>query len=391
MKILYITPYYKPSWYYGGPPGCIAEQAEYLVKHHDLHIEVLSLNINGTERLFDTDDTVVKVVGGVKVHYLPPSKNKFGRAYFSSPLLKKYIVAFSGFDLVHVNTLFNAFSRTGMQFAHKNHIPYVVTPHGMLDAFSLTRSKWMKKLHRFLFDDDLLAASNVVQFTTANEEKNSIIIKKIKPIVIPLGFEFPDGEIPVKKTNTQNALRLVFLGRINRKKGIDLLVQALSTLDRLIVQNIQVDIFGDDDDNCKSDLEQLITSLNLQNNFSFLGTLPPAKRDETLRSYDALVLTSHQENFGLVVTEALSNGLPVFVSDKVNLCDFVIENNGGWVTSLEVNKIAKNLKEIYLTPSHTRNEKGVNGYKAVRANFSMKNIAVQYVELYKKFIATKRL
>lgn len=386
MKLLYITPYYKPSWFYGGPPKCIAEQAEYLVKHYQLHIEVLTLNLNGDTLLFDSKIPVVENVDGVKVHYLPPSKNKLRRTYFDSDLLKDYVQNFSSYDLFHVNTLFNAFSRKGMQYAFRNHIPYITTPHGMLDAFSLSRSKWMKKIHRILYDDKLLAAAKAVQFTTNNELKNSIINTPVHSEIIPLGFEFPATEIK-QKSKTNGKLHLVFLGRINRKKGIDLLIKGIAGIDKNIMPNIHVDIYGSDDDNCQPELEKLIRELNVQNNFTFCGNLHPDDRDSKLVEYDCMVLTSHQENFGLAVVEALAMALPVYISDKVNLSDFVLEKKCGWVSSLSEYDISKTIIEIFRTPPHRKRESGVNGYHAVRKSFSMNVIAEKYFELYKVIIA----
>src|SRR6185436_16198786 len=247
MKILYTTPYYKPSWYYGGPPRCISEQAEYLVKHHNLKIDVFTLNLNGSKPLYNSQEPVVKDVDGVTVHYLPVASNSLGRAYFESNFMDDYIDNFLDVDLVHVHTLFNAFSKKGMQFAYKNNIPYIVTPHGMLDSYSLTRSGWMKKIHRLLFDDKLLAAANSVQFTTGNELKSSVIRMPVRYKIIPLGFEFPEMELR-EKPAPNGTLKLIFLGRINRKKGIDLLLKGLAKLDRNTIQNIRLDIYGNDDD-----------------------------------------------------------------------------------------------------------------------------------------------
>ncbi|MEP7169403.1 MAG: hypothetical protein ABI855_08525, partial [Bacteroidota bacterium] len=101
MNILYVTPYYKPSWNYGGPPRCISEQAEYLAKHYDLKIEVLTLNLNGSKPLFNSQEPVVKDVDGVTVHYLPVSSNTLGKAYFESNFLDEYINKFLNVDLIH--------------------------------------------------------------------------------------------------------------------------------------------------------------------------------------------------------------------------------------------------------------------------------------------------
>jgi len=269
-----------------------------------------------------------------------------------------------------------------MQFAFKNNIPYIVTPHGMLDSYSLTRSALIKKIHRLLFDDKLLTAANAVQFTTTNELKSSLLRTPVRSKIIPLGFEFPEMELR-QKPAPNGIVRFVFLGRINRKKGIDLLLKGLSLLDKNIVQNIRLDIYGTDDDNCKKELEAFVANNYLSANVSFLGNLNPEIRDEKLKEYHCLALTSHQENFGLVVTEALSIALPVYISDKVNLCDFVIENNCGWVSTLDVEDIAESLKEIYQLSSGERHARGMNGYDAVRKNFSMNEVAKQYVNLYK--------
>lgn len=383
MTILYITPYYKPAWFYGGPPKCIAEQAEYLANHCGLTIEVVTLNINGSKPLFKGEDPIVKDIDGIKVHYLPVSKNKLGRIYFNSEYLDEYLHKFDKVNLIHVHTLFNAFSRKGMQFAFKNNIPYVVTPHGMLDSFSLTRSRIMKRIHRFFFDDKLLSNANAVQFTTSNELKSSIINKPLKSVIIPLGFQFPDYEIQ-KKENYDEILKLVFLGRVNRKKGIDILIKGLAGLDPKIKGQIHLDIYGADDDNCKSELEELIAANYLKKNITFCGSLDPQHRDEKLKQYDCLVLTSHQENFGLVVAEALAMALPVYISDKVNLCDFVLENNCGWVSTLDVNDVTQTLEEILKTSSREKYSKGLNGFRAVRENFSMHSVSAKYVDLYKK-------
>jgi glycosyltransferase involved in cell wall biosynthesis len=385
MNILYITPYYKPSWYYGGPPKCISEQAEYLVKHHNIKIDVLTLNLNGPKPLYNSQEPVVIDVNEVTVHYLPVSSNNIGRAYFESNYLDSYINKFSDIDLVHVHTLFNAFSKKGMQFAFKNNIPYIVTPHGMLDSYSLSRTGWMKRIHRLLFDDKLLASAKAVQFTTSNELRNSVLKTAVRHKIIPLGFEFPDMELR-QKPAPNGMLKLVFLGRINRKKGIDLLLQGLARLDKEMLEHIHLDIYGIDDDNCQKELEDFISENFLIGSVSFCGNLAPEKRDEKLKEYHCLVLTSHQENFGIVVAEALSIALPVFISDKVNLCDFVIENSCGWVSVLEKEDISETLRTIYLTSSAERHAKGMNGYDAVRKNFSMNEVAKQYVNLYQNIV-----
>jgi glycosyltransferase involved in cell wall biosynthesis len=383
LKILYVTPYYKPSWFYGGPPKCIAEQAEYLAERYAYDLHVITLNKNGADRLFDSDLPVVQHVNGVTVHYLPSSNNVFGRKYFQSPVLKKYLLGFDDVDLVHIHMLFNAFSIAGMQMALKFDIPYIVSLHGMLDAYSLTRSKWMKRIHRFFFENQYLHRARAVHFTTENEFKNAVIHTPIRPVVIPIGFYF-HGQLDLNLFIKPNdgKLKLVFLGRINRKKGIDLLISGIGLLPIEIRKNVCLDVWGLEDEPCKPELDKQILKLGLGDQIIFKGNLAPDERDATLKQYDVLVLTSHQENFGMVVVEALEQKIPVLISDRVNLSDFVKMKNCGIVTELNPNSIAKHLSALYQLSPESRAEMGVNGYHAVRKLFNMKVIGQLYHELY---------
>ena len=387
-KILYITPYYKPSWFYGGPPKCIAEQAEYLVQHFDCSIDILTLNKNGKEKLFDSTEAVVKTVEGITVHYLPPSESKWGQSYFSSPILNNYLERFKDYDLVHLHTLFNAFPTAGARFAFKHHIPFGYSVHGMLDRFSLTRSKWIKRVHRFFYEDRYLSKADFVHFTTLNEQKNALFPKNSHPVVIPLGMQF---EAPVEYPPSYRKfdLNMVYLGRINRKKGLDLLLQALLLLPGNMQGRFHLDVYGEDDDHFLVELQNRVKFHRLQEVVSFLGNLDPKERNKTLQQYDLLVLPSHQENFGLVVAEALDQKIPVLISDKVNLCDEVLAHDCGWVSPLSPRQIAQKVEEAFRTPLHIRKRKGENGHAFVRTRYAFSEVGKQYWELYTQAFKTQ--
>ena len=117
----------------------------------------------------------------------------------------------------------------------------------------------------------------------------------------------------------------------------------------------------------------------------FKGKLNPSERNQVLQSYDLLVLTSHQENFGLVVAEALDQKIPVLISDKVNLCDEVENHQCGWVTSLSVKSIGKKIEEAFRTPKHIRAQMGGRGREYVHESYAFEKVAEKYWELYQRF------
>ncbi len=384
-KILYITPYYKPSWFYGGPPKCIAEQAEYLVSKYNYQIDVITLNKNGEVRLFESDAPVVKNINEITVHYLPASESKLGKAYFSSPELKSYLKQFSDYDLVHIHMLFNAFSTAGAQFAIQNKIPFGYSVHGMLDRFSLTRSKWMKKIHRYFYEDKFLKKAAFVHFTTENEKKNAIYPTGIKPVIIPIGVVFePYQDFPA--VYAYEDLRMIYLSRINRKKGLDKLIKAISQISGNIRDRLCLDIYGEDDDHFLPELKSIVETNQLKHLVKFKGKLDPSERNKILQTYDLLVLTSFQENFGLAVAEALDQKIPVLISDKVNLADQIEEHQCGWVTTLKESAITKKIEEAFRTPKHIRKQMGEKGHKYVRDSYSFETVGKAYNELYDRIM-----
>ncbi|MCC6384157.1 MAG: glycosyltransferase [Bacteroidia bacterium] len=385
MKLLFVTPYYVPAWRYGGPPKCIADLAEYLAEHHSCQVDVLTLNANGPESLFATNQIVTQQVNGVTAHYLPRSKNFTGYAYFNSPLIKKALRGYTDVDLIHVNTLFNAFSKIGMQFAVKNEIPFILTPHGMLSDYSLRKSFWIKKIHRFFYEDNLLANAFAVHFTAAGESTRAVINKRIRKEIIPIGFNFNSQEGFIEKKD-QPVLRMMFLGRLHAIKGLEPFLRAMSLLEQRVKDRIRYNLYGGDEEGYQQHLKQVVEQLNLQEIVKFCGPLSAEKRTETFHNHDVLVLTSYHENFGMAAAEALASGLPVLLSDQVSLAPFVIENRCGWVTPINENVIKTKIDSVFNTTLAERNAMGKRGFEAVRSDFSMEQVAGHFIKLYTEAI-----
>ena len=135
------------------------------------------------------------------------------------------------------------------------------------------------------------------------------------------------------------------------------------------------------------ELKKIVELNQLRKCVAFKGKLNPANRNETLQQYDVLALTSHQENFGLVVAEALDQKIPVLISDKVNLCDVVEQNQCGWVSSLHIENIVRKIEEAFRTPKHIRQQMGKKGHAFVRENYAFEKVGVMYWQLYEKTVA----
>lgn len=387
MKLLYITPYYKPAWYFGGPPRCISEQAELLQLKFGWNIEVLTLNLNGNKKLFDTKEIVTQFVDGVQVHYLPHVYTPFYNYFFSDKLygfknqLKQY-------NAIHIHGVFNAFSNIGMQMAVKSNVPFILTPHGMLDKWCVQKSGAAKKLHHYFFERRLLNKAHAIHFTTVSEQQNSVLPKSIKANVIPylINFQAIEENENSIVNDSDNKIRAVFFGRINRKKGLISFIEALGHLSESEKQKICFDIYGNDEENHLARVKDAIVKHKLQQVVTYKGFLKPEDRNNLLKNYDVMVLTSFQENFGITVLEALKEGVPVFVSDKVNVADWIEKYDCGWVTFMDKNSITQNLQRLLLLSPQQVKAKGKNNMALINNEMSVKVLLAAYKKMYEEMI-----
>ncbi len=389
MKLLFVTPYYVPAWRYGGPPQCMADLAKHFTSHHHIQTHVITLNANGRETLFESNEPVTKTVDGVTVHYLPRAKNFTGYSYFYSSLIDDYLERYKGVDIVHVHTLFNAFSKKGMQFAVKNNIPFILTPHGMLSDYSLKKSLVVKKIHRLLFDNKLISKAYSVHFTATGEANRAEMNREIKKTIIPLGFEFNTQDFFEEKKESE-VFKMMFLGRLQPIKGLEPLLHAIAGLEEKVKCRLVFDIYGGDENNYRQQLIKLITWLKLENLVKLRGPVNAQERTEAFKQHDVLALTSYHENFGMAAAEAMAAGLPVFLSDQVSLASFVLENRCGWVTAIDERLIQKSVYEMFYTTLAERNKMGMRAFNSVRKHFNMNTVGEQFVSLYQQAISNKQ-
>ena len=240
--------------------------------------------------------------------------------------------------------------------------PYFVYPHGMLDPWFKAQYP-LKHLKKMLFwwfrQGRILRDAKAVCFTT--EEERRLARGTFRPyrcneVVTGLGVSEPSPDVDAqtnafheKFPSLRNKRTLLFLGRIHRKKGIDLLLQAFEELatadDHLVVAGPSEDsVFAE---------ELLRVSSAFADRVTWAGMISGDLKWGALRVADALILPSHQENFGMVVAEALAVGTPVLITDKVNLWREVEDDRAGKVSADDLSGVRALVRE-WKTPSFSK-------------------------------------
>jgi glycosyltransferase involved in cell wall biosynthesis len=201
-------------------------------------------------------------------------------------------------------------------------IPYVVSPHGMLESWARSQKAWKKWPWFHLLERRHLAGASRL-LTTAEPEARHLaeIFPSEKCVVLPLGLPANRGP---DYAHARSALGwkesesvLLFLSRIHPKKGLDLLLKALAQIPpRLLVQTRLVIVGGGDDEHVRA-VRSLADSLHDRlPAIDWVGEVWGEGKWPYLQGADLFCLTSHSENFGLAVLEALQVGTPVLTTDQ---------------------------------------------------------------------------
>lgn len=259
-------------------------------------------------------------------------------------------------DLVTIHSL-NLFPQyAAFTVATRAKVPYVVTPHGALDPWLAQNSPLLKKANNRLWQRRMLANAAAIHFTTDEEAQLAgELVASTPRLTIPNGVDFNRFAQPVsgkpfraRHLGGYDGPVVMFLGRIAKKKGIDLLIRgfARATAER----DYRLVIAGPDDESLTQELADLARELNLTERVHFPGAVYGEDQLTALAATDIWALTSHTENFGNAVIEAMAAGCPVLISTQVNLASRVAQARAGAVTDPSVNSIAAAIRSLLDRP-----------------------------------------
>ncbi len=231
-------------------------------------------------------------------------------------------------DVVHIHGVWNWTSFWALSRAHALGLPTIIRPAGSLDPFDLQKHSGAKRLIGRAFHRRYLTSPRVMHCTSAREaEQIETFGGNALKTVLPLPVE-PDNRSPVigrvearaKLGVPQDAEVVLFMSRIDYKKGLELLVPALENVRRTRPRLFFV-IAGSGDREMEEKLNGLLAAAEIRNRTLRLGFVDGAVKAQALAAADIFVLPSMNENFGISVVEAMMAGVPVVISDQVYIAD----------------------------------------------------------------------
>lgn len=237
-------------------------------------------------------------------------------------------------DLLVLHQIYTLSTFYGYLYARRKKIPYAIFPHGSLTLYHSRDSRFRKHIAKRIFINKILNRSSLIIVTCESEFQDLSDSLKKKARIIPYAnvTTRPKSSAPTGTNETMEGPNIIFSGRFHRKKNIPLILEALPAVIR-VFPKVRLKLAGDGTPAERQLLEKEIEKLAITGNVDFVGWLEGADLTKFYSSGDLLVLPSFNENFALVITEALQAGTPCVVSKNVGTADIIERTGAGLVLS----------------------------------------------------------
>jgi glycosyltransferase involved in cell wall biosynthesis len=378
MKLLHVVASYLPATRYGGTIVSVHGLCKALAaRGHEVHVFTTSVDGRGDSAVAHGEPVDVD---GVAVWYF--QSRYFRRLYYAPAMAAALRAGVAGFDVVHSHAIYLWPLWAASSAAARAGVPHVISPRGMLEHELIQRQTafWKSMLIGFI-EKRRLEAAAAIHVTSARERDQA----ERFGFSFPPFYEVPNGT-DVDETDAgqpsgaiaalaQGRPFVLFLGRVNWKKGLDRLLGALR-----LAPSATLVVAGTDEDDYRRMVEARASSLGVSDRVTFTGEVLGADKRALIESARALVLPSYSENFGNVVLEAWVRGRPVIVTPEVGLADVVEQSGGGWVAGTP--EALGQLIEYAVTNPAAASLAGESGRVQARNSFTWDAVAGRMETVY---------
>ena len=348
MRILQVTPYFAPAWAYGGPPRVMFDYAVGLARRgHE--VDVLTTDVlDGKRRATPRDE----VLDGVRVLRLPNVSNSLAwrtKKYQPRGLVSRLAREIGRYDIVHVTDTRTALTAATYVAARTRNVALCLSAHGSLPSSAGVRGV-VKRIYDAALVRPMMERAALLLAQTEHEARLyasfGAAADRIRLLPLPVGLdqvpEFREAGKFKRRLALDVRVRVIlFLGRINRLKGLDLLIEAVAPL---LDERTVLVVVGRDDGQLGEIVERFRSHLD-DGRIRLVGPLYGADRFAAYADADVFCLTPrHYEETSVAALEAAACGTPIVVSEQSDIPGLAA-SGGGHVVPLEPSAIAAAVAE----------------------------------------------
>jgi glycosyltransferase involved in cell wall biosynthesis len=403
MRILQVIAALSPR--YGGPSVAGPELSRELVRQGHL-VSIYTSDIDGRGHLKVPLNSPIQDQG-VEVRYFH-GWSQSGKYMFSPGLWRALRDHVADFDVVHVWSVYGFSTTAASYWCRQRRVPYLVFPHGSLDPFLRRRNRPRKWIYSKLFAERDYRGADAVMFNTQEEMRLASDWPGLRAshhghgtqrrVIVPIGIApewFAEADPGAGQRFRQRYPALlgkrliVYFGRINFKKGLDILARAFAE-----VANGRTDLHlvlaGPDNEGYGQKVRQWLAEKGALECATFTGLLGGEDRFSVLREAEIFALTSYTENFGQSAVEAMASGVPVVISEKVNIWPEVQTAGAGLVVPCDVEATTRAFRNLIDHPELGR-KMGACGKRWAAEHLPWSTVGRQMAEAYGQIVCRGRL
>lgn len=386
MNALHVTPSMSPHW--GGPVIVVSELIPAL---HDEGIQCEIATTRGHRVGAD-----ITGPAGVPTHVFDTGPAARLWTAYSRDLARFLDDSITRFDLIHIHEIWHYAGYAAFHAAKKRNIPCVVTIHGELSEWSFRHKAWKKFIYRKAILDGMLRNADALHAITLPEKNRIAWLGYDTPVTVaPNGIDptpydnLPDPSEFLDRFPILKGKRVIlFLGRLNPNKGLDLLARSFSILTNRFPDAVLL-IAGPDEEGTLQAIESILRSNGNIVKTVFTGMLTGGDKLAALSCADVFVLSSYSEGFSIAILEAMSARLPVIITEGCNFPE-AAEHGAGFVVKPNETSVAGAIGAL-LSDTDLRTHMGEQGRKLVSGRYTWQAAASKIAALYRSLVAGEKM
>lgn len=294
----------------------------------------------------------------------------------------------ASYDVIHTHSMFSPTVSIARWICQKREVPYVITPHGMLEPWALAYKASKKRIYYQTFEAPALKAAGAIHVLNLKEANSIDSLGFHQTETIPNGIHRMEFESLASQDNffhqfpeTKGKKIILFLGRIDPKKGLDILAPAFAKIHQRFPDTHLV-IAGPDSIGFLPTARSYFEQAGCLNALTFTGMIAGKLKYSALSAASVYVSPSYSEGFSMSVLEAMATGLPCVITEKCNFPEAATAK-AAYVVEVNADAVSQALHQA-IQQSQQSEAMGKRARKLILDHYTWRSAAEKLIQLYQR-------